>query len=163
MGQAAFSMLKIFGASVHSLVPPGGGGVVHPWRSLTCLNPLNSELNPICHLLALLGAHHIFHVSRIRVNTTMFRSPANYSKTLDCTSRFDVCITSSQSFPYTVAQSKLVFQPKSFKPVAILKSLPAAALWITLPFCFKRDILFNAIFWPQDASCFMCLQYLQYW
>jgi len=30
-------------------------------------NPLNAELNPICHLLALLGAHHIFHVSRIRV------------------------------------------------------------------------------------------------
>jgi hypothetical protein len=24
--------------------------------------------NPICHLLALLGAHHILHVSRIRVN-----------------------------------------------------------------------------------------------
>jgi hypothetical protein len=31
------------------------------------VNPLNTELNPICHLLALLGAHHIFHVSRIRV------------------------------------------------------------------------------------------------
>jgi hypothetical protein len=31
-------------------------------------NPLNAELNPICHLLALLGAHPIFHVSRIRVN-----------------------------------------------------------------------------------------------
>jgi len=31
-------------------------------------NPLNAELNPICHLLALLGAHHILHVSRIRVN-----------------------------------------------------------------------------------------------
>jgi len=30
-------------------------------------NPLNPELNPICHLLALLGAHHIFHVSRIRI------------------------------------------------------------------------------------------------
>jgi hypothetical protein len=30
-------------------------------------NPLNSKLNPICHLLALLGAHHILHVSRIRV------------------------------------------------------------------------------------------------
>jgi hypothetical protein len=28
------------------------------------LNPLNAELNPICHLL---GAHHILHVSRIRV------------------------------------------------------------------------------------------------
>ena len=30
-------------------------------------NLLNAELNPICHLLALLGAHHILHVSRIRV------------------------------------------------------------------------------------------------
>jgi hypothetical protein len=27
-----------------------------------------NPLNPICHLLALLGAHHILHVSRIRVN-----------------------------------------------------------------------------------------------
>jgi len=32
------------------------------------INPLNADLNPICHLLALLGAHHILHVSRIRVN-----------------------------------------------------------------------------------------------
>jgi len=32
-----------------------------------CFNPLNIELNPICHLLALLGAHPILHVSRIRV------------------------------------------------------------------------------------------------
>ena len=31
------------------------------------INPLNPELNPICHLLALLGTHHILHVSRIRV------------------------------------------------------------------------------------------------
>jgi hypothetical protein len=31
-------------------------------------NPLNTELNPICQLLALLIAHPIFHVSRIRVN-----------------------------------------------------------------------------------------------
>ena len=33
----------------------------------TNINPLNAELNPICHLLALLGAHHILHVSGIRV------------------------------------------------------------------------------------------------
>ena len=31
------------------------------------INPLNAELNPICHLLALLGSQHILHVSRIRV------------------------------------------------------------------------------------------------
>jgi hypothetical protein len=35
-------------------------------RFVACINPLNAELNPICHLLALLGAHHIFHVSRRR-------------------------------------------------------------------------------------------------
>jgi len=30
-------------------------------------NPFKTELKPICHLLAFLGAHHILHVSRIRV------------------------------------------------------------------------------------------------
>jgi hypothetical protein len=35
------------------------------------LYPLNAELNPISHLLALLGAHPILHVSRIRVNAPM--------------------------------------------------------------------------------------------
>jgi len=35
------------------------------------INPLNAELNPFCHLLALLGAHHIFHVSRIRVKSRL--------------------------------------------------------------------------------------------
>ena len=28
------------------------------------VNPLNAQLNPICHLLALFGADHILHVSR---------------------------------------------------------------------------------------------------
>jgi len=36
-------------------------------KAVHVFNPLNAELNPICHLLALLGAHHILHVSRIRV------------------------------------------------------------------------------------------------
>ena len=33
------------------------------------LNPLNAKLNHICHLLALLAAHNILHLSRIMVNT----------------------------------------------------------------------------------------------
>ena len=37
------------------------------FRCLLYFNPFNAKLNPICHLLALLGAHHILHVSRIRV------------------------------------------------------------------------------------------------
>jgi hypothetical protein len=32
-------------------------------------NPLNAALNPICHLLALLGARPILHISRIRVKS----------------------------------------------------------------------------------------------
>jgi uncharacterized membrane protein YciS (DUF1049 family) len=31
------------------------------------INPLRPDLNPICRLLALLGAHYIFHVSGLRV------------------------------------------------------------------------------------------------
>jgi hypothetical protein len=30
-------------------------------------NPFNAELNPICYLVTLLGAHHFLHVRRIRV------------------------------------------------------------------------------------------------
>ena len=33
------------------------------------INPLNAELNPIRHLLALVGARHIVHVGRVRVNS----------------------------------------------------------------------------------------------
>jgi len=36
------------------------------------VNPLNAELNSICHMLALLGAHHILHISRLRVNHTFY-------------------------------------------------------------------------------------------
>ena len=41
-------------------------------------NPLNAELNPICHLLALLGVHHFFHVSRIRVKSLNLRLLMSY-------------------------------------------------------------------------------------
>jgi len=41
-------------------------------------NPLNPELNPICYLLALLGAHHFLHVSRIRVKILTFRLLMSY-------------------------------------------------------------------------------------
>ena len=40
---------------------------------ITEINPLNPELNPICCLLALLGAYHFLHVSRIRVKLLTFR------------------------------------------------------------------------------------------
>ena len=42
------------------------------------VNPLKPELNPICYLLALLGAHHFLHVSRIRVKLLTFRHLMSY-------------------------------------------------------------------------------------
>ena len=47
----------------------------HP---LYLVNPLNPELNPICYLLTLLGAHHFLHVSRIRVKLLTFRLLLSY-------------------------------------------------------------------------------------
>jgi hypothetical protein len=43
---------------------------IHPEINilLESLNSLKAELNPIRHLLALVGARHIVHVSRVRVN-----------------------------------------------------------------------------------------------
>jgi len=57
-------------------------GLMSGWRAVTiCLivfNPLNPELNSICYLLALLGAHHFLHVSRIRVKSLTFRRLMSY-------------------------------------------------------------------------------------
>ena len=67
--------------------------VYHPWLAnsscdvyvrktnkmhLYLINPLNPELNPICYLLALLGAHHFLHVSRIRIKSLTLRRLMSY-------------------------------------------------------------------------------------
>jgi hypothetical protein len=64
-------------------------------QSLCLINPSNAELNPICHLLALLGAHHILHVSKVRVKYHILKIhkgvevelPAFLTSTLDKGSR----------------------------------------------------------------------------
>ena len=38
------------------------------FNDCTRINPLNAELNPICHMLALLGGATIVVISRLRVN-----------------------------------------------------------------------------------------------
>ena len=48
------------------------------YRSHYAVNPLNAELNPNCCLLALLGAHHFLHVSRIRVKSLTLRLLMSY-------------------------------------------------------------------------------------
>ena len=61
-------------------------GCYHCVRACVCedskpsvCNSLNAELNPICYLPALLGAHHLLHVSRIRVKLLTLRLLMSYT------------------------------------------------------------------------------------
>jgi hypothetical protein len=45
-------------------------------------DPLNAELNPICHLLALIGAPPILHIIRIKVNKRKKRKTKSWSITI---------------------------------------------------------------------------------
>jgi hypothetical protein len=45
-------------------------------------NPLNAELNPICHFLALLGGANIVVVSRLRVKTCVILKELKHRKTI---------------------------------------------------------------------------------
>ena len=51
----------------------------HTQRCTTVGRTPLDELNPICYLLALLGAHHFLHVSRIRVKSLTIRLLMSYT------------------------------------------------------------------------------------
>jgi len=57
----------IFVEKIDKIQHVEGSGTPVLYTGRTVLNPLNSALSLICHLLALLGAHHILHVSGVRV------------------------------------------------------------------------------------------------
>ena len=64
--------LRVFENRVLRIIfGPKRDEVTGEWRKLHNeeINPLNPELNPMCCLLASLGAHHFLHVSRIRVKS----------------------------------------------------------------------------------------------
>jgi len=66
--------------------------------SSTLFNHLNAELNPICHLLALLGAHHILHVSRIRVNLSSWQGLCTrHSNITNIKINLFICPTNAQN------------------------------------------------------------------
>jgi len=70
------------------------------------INPLNAELNPICHLLALLGAHHILHVGRIRVKQNS-RTPERRKSSCYSTRVIVWC-----SFCFTLPRARRIRGPK---------------------------------------------------
>jgi len=71
---------------IHDVLRVSSSVVIDDWltvhRNITSVNfqfkPLNPELNPICYLLAILGAHHFLHVSRIRVKLLTFTLLMSY-------------------------------------------------------------------------------------
>jgi len=65
-------------ATIYTNGPTKGLSVQIVGRETGIVNPLNPELNPICYLLALLGAHHFLHVSRIRVKLLTLRRLMSY-------------------------------------------------------------------------------------
>ena len=78
---------KIFSVNLAIMPLLGASGSFHVeltqksanlYLMLSEFNPLKPELNPICCLLALLGAHHFLHVSRIRVKLLTFRLLMSY-------------------------------------------------------------------------------------
>ena len=71
LGEAVLTVLRV--SSVINIPPVPHTAITFDRHCIilqidTVFNPLNADLNTICHLLALLGAHHILHVSRIRIN-----------------------------------------------------------------------------------------------
>ena len=74
------------------------------------INQLNSELNPTCHLLALLEAHHILHISRIRVKDGWDGLCVFFKHTFLCIFFQNVHIFSSSarsSLPFSLTTHKL--------------------------------------------------------
>jgi len=78
-GQSCLRLWKDFEITSPLLASTGYAASNRKSYLLTDLfNPLNPELNPICYLLALLGAHHFLHVSRIRVKLLTLRRLMSY-------------------------------------------------------------------------------------
>jgi hypothetical protein len=69
------SLLILFNTAYISYVSKLSANKIH---FIVLFNTLNAELNTIYHLLALLGLHHILHISRMRVKSLTLRLLMSY-------------------------------------------------------------------------------------
>jgi hypothetical protein len=72
------------------------------------INPLNAELNPICHLLALLGAHHILHVGGLRVKGIILKCLETYQAFCSICRSESVLASITYKSPFGLLISQLV-------------------------------------------------------
>ena len=105
------------------------------------INPLNAKLNPIYHLLALLGAHHILHVSRIRVKTQYIKMTSLYTTEPWLIAIFTALEYTAISWISRTLCSR--FTPRGCR-VSIPHS-PATALVSRQALCFSKVECFHAI------------------
>jgi hypothetical protein len=85
-------------------------------------NPLNAELNAICHFIALLGAHPLLHVSRIRVNIHINTIvPSTHISSRWCLRfRLNLCMPISYVMRATFSAHPVLVQPTvCLEPLAI--------------------------------------------
>ena len=102
--------------------------IFHSNRSFSWLfNPLIAELNPICHLLTLLGAHHILHISRIRVNNPCSKKVLRSSRKIS-----DILI---------LFKKKIVISREIFIKVPNIKFQVYSSLRICIDKCEQTDIV----------------------
>jgi len=74
------------------------------------LTPLKAQLNPICHLLTLLGTHHILHVSRIRVKLRFTNDRPSH---LFATRFPHICLAEGEySLPFSLTDMTYFIQKK---------------------------------------------------
>ena len=99
--------------------------------TIFCLNSLNAQLIPICHLLALLVAHHILHVSREKFKLLIFKKRRKFNLEthllfIDYEKEFDniqtqisVNILKSRQIPDTLL--KAIVDSEMCRPLCVYK------------------------------------------
>jgi hypothetical protein len=124
-----------------------------PGPSMYLFYPLNVELNPICYLLPLLGAHDFLYVSRIRVNCVYFLS--SYWPSFRFLSFVAFLIPYIQFF-FGLPRALFCF---GIHFNTILGNLPSAILW-TWPYLVSRFCSISFIIVFSSPICCLIVIFL---
>jgi hypothetical protein len=140
---------RVISDNYEDLLPSKSGYLSFYIACPSLLNPLHAELNPICHLLALLGAQHILHISRIRVNYLLTYSMQQ------CPAWEANMFSASQELTHILwirkVHHRVYYSPT---PVSILSQInPVLAL---TPFIFSRSILILTCTKSELSIPFLC-------
>ena len=114
-------------------------------------NTLNAELNSICHLLALLGVHHILHISRIKLNTF-----SAYYFILPFLLEFHVLIVLGMSSCIISAFCRNLINYFIYNAYRVFPGGKAAKMWCLHPFLAPR--LREG--WSYTSTYHLCLRRL---